>query len=179
MGFIGVLSGMLPGAYSATINWAPPEGRPTFDFGPAFLLREVLESCDTFQDAVFALKNTKLAMPVFFTVCGTKKGEACVVERTRTQASVRKLTGEVLTQANHHMSKRFVGRNNDIDNTVFIDSEKRAATLERGLKKVGDAKTLAQAAKPLRVPPVRNDESYQQMVFAPRTGDIHVWRWVE
>jgi hypothetical protein len=38
---------MLPHAYSVTINWAPPAAFPCFNFGPAFLLREVLETCDT------------------------------------------------------------------------------------------------------------------------------------
>ena len=39
---VGVLSGMLPGAYSATINWAPPARAPTFRFGPTFLLRDAM-----------------------------------------------------------------------------------------------------------------------------------------
>src|SRR5689334_11230537 len=33
-GHVGALSGMLPRAYSVTINWAPAAGVPTFDFGP-------------------------------------------------------------------------------------------------------------------------------------------------
>lgn len=35
-GFVGVLSGMLPGRYSVTINWAPPVVQPVFNFGPLF-----------------------------------------------------------------------------------------------------------------------------------------------
>ena len=50
-GQVGVLSGMLPGGYSVTINWAPPIGRPSFDFGPTFLLRDTLETCDRYDDA--------------------------------------------------------------------------------------------------------------------------------
>lgn len=187
VGFVGVLSGMLPGAYSVTINWAPSFDRPHFDFGPAFLLRTVLEDCDTYEEAVYSLKKTKIAAPVFYAVCGTNRGEACVIERTRTQATVRAFKPPTLVQANHHVARRFKTHNEemdyrydeDIDETVLEDSERRAATMDRELNKIGGAKTLSQAAKPLRVPPVRNDESVQQMVFLPKTGELKVWRLVE
>src|SRR6185369_4971423 len=91
-GQVGVLSGMLPKAYSVTINWAPPASFPSFDFGPAFLVRDTLETCDTYDAAVHALEQTKLSTSVFFTVCGTEKDQACVIERTHNTAEVRPLT---------------------------------------------------------------------------------------
>src|SRR5262249_11691855 len=69
-GQVGILSGMLPGAYSVTINWAPPAAMPNFDFGPCFFLREVFEKHDTYASAVQALTKTQLSTSVFFTVCG-------------------------------------------------------------------------------------------------------------
>jgi acid ceramidase len=72
-GHVGVLSGMLPGAYSVTINWAPPEAFPSFDFGPAFLLRDTLETCDGYDAAVETLTRTQLSTSVFFAVCGTER----------------------------------------------------------------------------------------------------------
>lgn len=36
-----------------------------------------------------ALRDSPVAAPVFFTVCGTNKGEACVIERTYNDAVVR------------------------------------------------------------------------------------------
>ena len=72
-GQVSVLSGMLPGAYSITINWAPPASRPSFDFGPAFLLRHTLENCDSYDAAVEILRHTPLSTSVFFTVCGTER----------------------------------------------------------------------------------------------------------
>src|SRR4029077_10256159 len=85
-GHVGVLSGMLPGAYSVTINWAPPAAFPNFDFGPTFLLRDVLETCDTSAQAVETLERTRLSTSAFFTVCGVEQDEACVVERTQRAA---------------------------------------------------------------------------------------------
>ncbi len=183
VGFVGVLSGMVPGAYSVTINWAPPLGRPTFAFGPAFLLREVLETCTTYDEAVYALQHTELSTPVFFTVCGAKKGQACVIERTQDDACVRKLTGEVLVQANHHVARRLRGNNAEMTEaeegyvSMLEESSDRAATLERELSKVKAATDLADVARVLDVEPVWNSQSFQQMAFCPRTGEVVAWRW--
>ena len=182
IGFVGVLSGMVPGAYSVTINWAPPAGRPRFDFGPAFLLRAVLEDCQEYDEAVDVLTNTKLATPVFFTVCGAKKGQACVIERTHTEAAVRKRRG-VLVQANHHVARQFLRNNDHIKiedefGTVIESSTERADVLKRELEAVGDASSIEDVASVLDVEPVCNDESYQQMAFCPRSGEVKAWRWL-
>ena len=47
------------------------------------------------------------------------------------------------------------------------------------LAKAGKATTLTRAAACLKVDPVRNEDSEQQMVFCPKTGDIRVWRLVK
>ena len=101
-GMVGVLSGMVPGAYSVTINWAPPVGIPSFHFGPCFHLRRVLETCDTYDAAVEKLRRTHLSTSVFFTVCGTARGQACVIERSARSAVVRTLVEPAIAQANHH-----------------------------------------------------------------------------
>jgi hypothetical protein len=42
-----------------------------------------------------------------------------------------------------------------------------------------DASSLDKIATVLDVEPVLNEQSYQQMIFSPRTGAIKVWRWQE
>lgn len=183
LGHVGVLSGMVPGAYSVTINWAPPVGRPTMEWGPAFLLREVLETCDTYDEAVKVLRDTELSTSVFFVVCGSEDGQACVIERTADQASVRRMRGPVISQANHHESRRFRANNERIsepedDGVSFLaDSKARARTLERSLSALPSTAQIGDAAACLDEEPVCNADSYQQMVFAPRTGEVRVWRW--
>lgn len=171
-GYVGVLSGMLPGAYSATINWAPPDGVSVGGFGPAFLLREVLETCNTYASAVRALASAPLAASVFYTVCGTKKGQACVIERTQQDAVIRK--EEVLVQGNHHAAERFLG--NNVDDELLVDSTERTDALERKLRRVRDVEDAATA---LDVDPVLNDDTCQQMVFSPASGEIQAWRWLD
>src|SRR5262249_31060972 len=92
-GQVSVLSGMVPGPYSVTINWAPPAAPPSFELGPASLLRNTLEGCDGYEAAVEALRRTPLSTSVFFTVCGTERGQACVIERSQRAAVVREMDG--------------------------------------------------------------------------------------
>jgi hypothetical protein len=185
-GHVGVLSGMLPHAYSVTINWAPPAAFPSFDFGPAFLLREVLETCDSYDAAVRTLTETRLSTSVFFAVCGTVKDQACVIERTQRQAVVRPMPGPVLVQANHHVAGRFARNNQDIlegsaDHDVFslAGSSKRAETLSRALAELPGSCTPATVASALNVVPVLNQDTCQQMVFCPGSGEVTVWRKAE
>ncbi len=178
-GQVSVLSGMRPGAYSVTINWAPPAALPSFEFGPAFLVRHTLETCDSYPAAVVALKKTPLSTSVFFTVCGTERGQACVIERTQRAAAVREIGDGALTQANHHVARRFLRNNRvlqEVEEEGFReDSVQRADALGRALTETAPPGTLEAAAGLLDVPPVCNRYTVQRMAFNPRTGDVKVW----
>ena len=186
-GQVGVLSGMLPFGYSVTINWAPPAAFPSFDFGPTFLLRDVLETCDTYDEAVQRLTETRLSTSVFFTVCGIELGQACVIERTQRESRrVRPMLGSVLTQANHHDAARFATNNDELSEIEGSDevfslagSTARQQLLASALSDGGAARSLDVAAKCLNIAPVLNDDTCQQMVFCPRTGEVKAWRVVD
>jgi len=182
-GQVGVLSGMLPNAYSVTINWAPPAAFPSFDFGPAFLLRDTLETCDTYDAAVRTLTQTSLSTSVFFTICGTEKDQACVIERTQRAAAVRPMSGPVLVQANHHAAGQFARNNEELREVVEGEEEFslegsgcRLDTLAKALTEIGLPCPLEKAAKVLDIQTVLNKLTCQQMVFCPRGGDVMVWR---
>lgn len=185
-GQVGVLSGMLPKAYSATINWAPPVAFPSFEFGPAFLLRDTLETCDSYDAAVRTLTQTPLSTSVFFTVCGARKGQACVIERTQSDAVVRELEGPVLVQANHHVAGRFLKNNEDIligegaeDLFSLAGSGTRADTLSGALAEIAAPCPLEALANVLHRETVLNKDTCQQMVFHPASGEMKVWRRAE
>jgi hypothetical protein len=182
-GQVGVLSGMLPHAYSATINWAPPAEFPSFEFGPAFLLRDVLETCDDFQSAVDRLTDTRLSTSVFITVCGMEKGQACIIERSPRESAFHWLKGPALAQANHHTASRFIKYNEDLrdvkegeEEFSIEGSSARAKTMTEALAEIDSVCTLDDAAKVLERPTVLNKMTCQQMIFCPRTGDVRVWR---
>lgn len=182
-GQVGVLSGMVPGAYSVTINWAPPGGFPTFEFGPTFLLRDVLENCDTYADAVNRLCVTRLSTSVFFTVCGTKDGQACVIERSPTDAVVRPFDGGPLVQANHHLAEPFVKNNEDIremppEEEVFsiAGSQKRMDLLQNELSTIKQPVAVESLLNLLAKPTVTNRDTCHKILLVPTKGEIMVQR---
>lgn len=183
-GCIGVLSGMVPRKFAIALNWAPPRDFPRFSYGPTFLLREVLEECKTYEDAVYRLKRTEMSTSAFFTVCGAEEGQACVIERTRKDASVRSFEAPVLVQANHYVSQRFRTSNaviekKDKDGDSFIHSSfDRARILTDELSRIDSADSLDDVADCLDAPEVLNEDTHQQMVFCPKTGKYKAWRMV-
>jgi Acyl-coenzyme A:6-aminopenicillanic acid acyl-transferase len=181
-GMVGVLSGMLPKAYSATINWAAPDGLPSMQrLGVLFLLRETFEQCDSYNEAVHMLKKSPVATNVFFVVCGAKRGQACVIERTRGTARVRYFDGAPLVQANHYMTKDFRGLNAVIDEededggTIHEFSRHRSDSLACRLAASPSVGALDRYAKVLGYYPVGNENTVHRMVFCPASGNFAVW----
>ncbi len=103
-GFVGVLTAMAPGRFSAAIN-QPPIRRLSrscwFDWAlsrrgvwrhsglpPSHLLRRVFEACLTYAEARAMLIETPICIPAFFTLSGLDAGDGCVIERTVHDAAV-------------------------------------------------------------------------------------------
>lgn len=161
-GFVGVLSGMVPGKFSITLNWAPPSEAPWFDFGPVFLTRWVLEHASDFDEAVAYLSDTILSSPALFTVCGINN--ACVIERTRKEHTVRYYDGKTpLVVTNHYVTQEFEDRNDD---DILEDSEDRYQSAMKAAKRFkGNA--LERTLKILSGKTCLNELTVQQMAFAP------------
>jgi len=173
-GMVGALSGMVPGAYSVTINYAPPTFMPGFDFGPLFLLRHVFEICDTYEEACDALSHTKLSANVLFMVCSAN-GKACVIERTRNDFAKVPMRGGTIAVANHYRSGKMKHHNLGWDPDIIENSKDRAECMLGGLQEFGDRVTLEQIACALENEPVLNDETRQMMAFDPSSGEVLVW----
>ena len=99
-GGVGLLTGLAPGRFAASINQPPikrraPGDAPTLDAAfaafdawrsrgrwPALhLLRHVFETAPDYAAARQALETTPIAAPVIFTLVGTRADETCVIER--------------------------------------------------------------------------------------------------
>lgn len=99
-GYVGVLTASAPGRFAAAINQAPlrrrtrhPWLRP-YDIArnairtwgirfvpPDHLLREVFETCRTYDEAKHRLESTPIARPVIYSLVGCEPGQRCVIER--------------------------------------------------------------------------------------------------
>ncbi|MBN9089027.1 MAG: hypothetical protein J0J01_19135 [Reyranella sp.] len=99
-GFVGVLTAVAPGRFAAAINQAPMRRRMPFyamlwlDYAlnalaglraralpPEHLLRQVFDTCRSFDEALFLLETAPVARPVLFTLVGCRPGERLVIER--------------------------------------------------------------------------------------------------
>ncbi len=175
LGLVGALSGMVPGAYAATLNFAPPTSVPFFSgFGPLFLLRHVFENCASYDEAVEMLSETKLAANVLFTVAAAD-GRSCSVERTRGKFVIRPSRGGRVAVANHFQAEALKPLNKKWDTEIITDSSDRSQTLLRGLNGMGASPTSRQLKSLLDREPVLNDETCQQMIFDPARGKLTVW----
>jgi hypothetical protein len=105
-GAVGVLTAVAPGRFAAAINQAPMFRRTrapalvAYDLAlnavgtyrdngcwPApHLLRHVFDTCATFDDAVEVLMTAPLARPTLYSIVGALPSQACLIERTRTEA---------------------------------------------------------------------------------------------
>lgn len=100
-GYVGVLSALAPARFAACVNQAPmwrrtrrPWLRP-YDIAlnalqtwairftpPDHLLREVFETCESYEEARHRLETTPVARPAIYILVGCRPGERCVIERT-------------------------------------------------------------------------------------------------
>lgn len=166
-GFVGALSGIVPGKYSVTLNQAPASERPGFDMGAAFLVREVLTECRTFRSAVYSLTRTPLSSPVLFTICGTEPDEACVIERLKQEYAIRKArAGEPLVVTNHHVVDGW----DELDDDE--DSIERYALARKVLRR--PRRTLRGLVEQLERFPIHSNITVQRMAFNPRHGKMLV-----
>lgn len=167
-GFVGALSGMVPGAYSVSINWAPPSGLPAYGFSPPFLLRHVLETCDTYQEALAALRDTRLSTSVFYVLCGAERGQGCIIERTADEAVVKRLGKRAqLIQTNHYQTAKFWKLNEDRE--LLMNSHARRDSMNSSMMHTGPLeKTMSRL-------PVRNEDTHQKIIFFPGSGAVTVY----
>jgi hypothetical protein len=100
-GYVGVLTAMAPGRFAAAINQAPLWRRTRHPWlrlcdialnaaqtwrirfiPPDHLLRNVFETCQSYDQAKHRLETTPVARPVIYSLIGCNPGERCVIERT-------------------------------------------------------------------------------------------------
>ena len=127
-GFVGILTAMAPGRFSAAIN-QPPMRRHTrscwFDWAinrygvwrrtgypPPHLLRKVFDECSTYEEAKTMLVETPLCIPAFFSLSGLNPDQGCVIERLENKAAVLESPASI---ANHWLHIQMPGRDRGLD----------------------------------------------------------------
>lgn len=165
--YLGVLSGIAKGRFSATINQAPKEDwLPTTGWPASFALRYVFENCQNYEDAVSDLLDTTLSTPALYMLAGVEPGEACVIEHAGEEAHRRDMKGGIVAVANHYEKKTLTGLNDE----DCSDSRARRRCAVAGAKASRSPKTPTQFLDVLNDCSVLHDFTAQQMAFIPKTG---------
>jgi beta subunit of N-acylethanolamine-hydrolyzing acid amidase len=91
VGCVGVFTGVKPNCFSSSINFRISDGTILQNvkrglgrsWPVSFLMREVLESAQSYEQAVAFLANSHVMAPCYIVVAGTKAGEGAVLTRER------------------------------------------------------------------------------------------------
>ena len=169
-GFIGALSGVKPGKFSITLNAVLSNESPQFAIPITFLIRDVLEKAETFDEAITILSETTIASDCLLMVVGVRKGENVVIERTPTTFSIRKPIGNSLIATNEYLS---LTENKQTNDTLQLTASGRHKRVEV-LVKTNLLKSTEDYFDILSDDEVKMGITVQQMVFNPLNGDIHL-----
>lgn len=169
-GFIGVLSGVKPGAFSLSLNSAFSYDNNEIGIPISFLLREVLNSSESFEEAKIILEQTKIACDCLILLSGIKENEKIVIERTSTRFSTRETYKKYIAVTNDYR----LLQNNSSDNN-FLQStscDRYDRTVE--LLNESSPETVDDCANILTDNQVKMDITVQQMIFDNKTGEVKI-----
>lgn len=191
LGLLGCLSAAKPG-FSAAINFAPwtgPSLSPHTD--PTFLLRQLMESpAATYAEARAAIERWRPSAPVFITLCGARKGEACILAfgaawSRHKGCHVTEIGDKAwLVQTNHHdPAGPFAAHNREAapagtsrweDYSLLQTSVARQSLIEGALFKAGGAGLERALRQVFQQPPVWNHQTAQWVTMDPACGEIRL-----
>lgn len=169
-GFIGALSGVRKGTYSITLNAVLSDEAPQFAIPITFLIRDVLENVSSFNEAVEILSNTPIASDCLLMVVGINEHENVVIERTPTKYSIRKPIDNSLIVTNEYMA---LTENRLTKDTLQLTASARYRRVKELLSMITPNKAV-DYFNILSDEEVKMAITVQQMVFNPKTGEIHL-----
>ncbi|MGH6768885.1 MAG: hypothetical protein ACRECO_07680 [Xanthobacteraceae bacterium] len=189
-GYVGILTAVAPGRFAAAINQAPmwrrtrrPWLRP-YDLArnamrtwcirfipPDHLLRDVFETCPSFDQARHRIETTPIARPAIYTLVGCKPGERCVIERTEEDFTTRV---EHTAAANDWMRSAPPWEARVRADLMFTRSYQDCAANSRTRRELAAAWTgRLQGRFDWVQPPVLNPYTRLAVEMCPATGALH------
>ncbi len=101
-GFIGALSGIKPQKFSLTLNAVSSNDSPEIATPVSFLLRDVLATANSFEQAKLKLESTTIVSDCLLLLSGTQAHEMLVIERTPTRFATRAATNNFIVVTNDY-----------------------------------------------------------------------------
>jgi acid ceramidase len=170
VGFVGALSGTKPEKFSLTLNAVLSKDEPEIALPVSFLLRDILNSANSFEEAKEKLEKTKIASDCLILLSGTKKNEKVVIERTPTRFATRTTDKKYITVTNDYKKLE----NNTTEESVLQSTScGRFNRTEELLEKELPTDYL-KCFDILKDENVMMGITVQQMVFKNNTGEIEL-----
>jgi len=191
---VGVLTGAKKG-FSVAINYAPWKRSAQFKSDPTFLIRALLEdeNITSYAQAKEKVKSWEVGSPCFISICGVKKGAACVIELGEKNVHIREMGDkEFLIQTNHYdlETSPFVEHNEKpytkemsekawYDSELLQNSQKRENIFKEKLLEKSNLSMHDKLIKLYKEVPVLNYETAQWVYMKPKKGEIEVYACVD
>lgn len=167
-GFVGALSGIKPQKFAITLNAVSSSDQPELALPISFLLRDVLETCESFEEAKTKLENTPIVSDCLLLLSGTKSTEKVVVERTPKRTATRFSDENFIVVANDYKKLQNENIGNSMLQATSCGRFDTATKLLRG-QEIQQEEHCMQVLKEEHV---IMGITVQQMVFNVNTGKI-------
>lgn len=184
---IGALTGMRFNGWSVSLNYRrpakelhcylPPEietiGKNTilaiFQVWPIeFLIREQLETQQTYGKALKVLKSTKLMCPCYLILCGLKENEKIVIERNRFNTKKVICSNDYVCKTNTDECTRKIDKKWARGDYLLLNSIERQEKAKEILKKMVIKGDNFKGMKMLKTYPLFNDQTCYSTVMSPK-----------
>lgn len=166
-GFVGALSGIRPGKFSVTLNAVLSNDKPEMAFPISFLIRDVLASAESYDEAKQRLEQTPIASDCLILLSGVAPNERAVIERTPKRFATRETSREFIAVTNDY-KKLENGKSESQLQATSCSRYDRAIELLNG--QIPGTKN--QCLNILKDEDVMLGITVQQMVFDNKTGAI-------
>ncbi|OAN55947.1 hypothetical protein A6A04_10300 [Paramagnetospirillum marisnigri] len=195
LGMVGLLTAVKPG-FSVSINFAPWSGASlSLNSDPTFLVRRLMEAgADSYAEARRVIEGWRPGAPVFISLCGIQRGEACVFEFGAAWDGqgpwhvVEMGEGEVLVQTNHFADGGPFARHRvaQAPEAAWDDpawdahgirqtSRARKTLIEQGLSDAQEEGLDNALRRVFARRPVWSHETAQWARMIPATGGLDAW----
>ena len=168
VGFIGALSGIKPQKFSLTLNAVLSNDSPELATPISFLLRDILNSSNTFDEAKKKLEATTIASDCLILLSGIQADELAVIERTPKRFASRQAKNNFIIVTNDYKQ---------LENNLSGDSLLQSTSCGRyesteALLHNNKPNTSAECLKILSNERIMMGITVQQMVFDNILGEI-------
>jgi hypothetical protein len=170
-GLSGALTGVRKGAFTVSLNTVCSNEPFTPGASLPILIREVLEECATYQDAVRRLSETRLLSDGLLLVTGTEPGEMVVIERSPSRYAHRYSDSSGLLVVTNSY-KRIATGETSAPRELAQSADNREAGVCDGCALGVRPKTLEECMEVLRRPDVRMGITMQRVAMRASDGAV-------